>query len=37
VGILELIHAQKLRPSGRSAVIRPKPAELRLELFGDSG
>ena len=24
--ILELIHATKLRPSGKSAVIRPKPA-----------
>ncbi len=28
--ILELIHAKKLRPQGRSALIRPRPMEFRL-------
>ena len=31
--ILELIHAIKLRPSGKSAFIRPKPIVLRGVLL----
>lgn len=37
VVILELIHATKLRPHGKSAFIRSKPIGRKAVLFGDSG
>ena len=38
VAILELIHANKLRPSGKSAFIRSRPIRAaRFRSFGDSG
>lgn len=37
VVILELIHATKLRPRGKSAFIRSKPIGRKAVLFGDSG
>ena len=37
VVILELIHATKLRPCGKSAFIRSKPIGRKAVRFGDSG
>lgn len=37
VVILELIHATKLRPHGKSAFIRSKPIGRKAVRFGDSG
>ena len=37
VVILELIHATKLRPRGKSAFIRTKPIGRKTVHFGDSG
>ena len=37
VAILELIHANKLRPSGKSAFIRSRPIRVSARSVGDSG
>ena len=37
VAILELIHANQLRPSGKSAFIRSRPIRALPVPFGDSG
>ena len=37
VAILELIHANQLRPSGKSAFIRSRPIRISVRSFGDSG
>ena len=37
VAILELIHANQLRPSGKSAFIRSRPIRAHARSVGDSG